>query len=355
MLNNILSTLNTLWASIGTIIASFAIFIVAASIHELSHGFTAYMQGDHTAKNAGRLTLNPLKHISIFGTIIFPLIGIISGLPVIGWMKPVPVNPNSLKDGSKGHALVAFAGPFSNFIQAALATILLKLILIIVPFVPSAVGALIFEYTKLYIQINLVLMAFNMLPIPPLDGGWILLHFSPPSMKQILHNIYRFGFFIIYALIIFDLLDPYFMFVLSISTGALSFLLYGNLFYIFIPTLICLLIGFLLYRGTIKYYLETRKSRVDIQASFEKQAKRDIANKKAHNTILKSYNTIIEKLKNDELLDDKEQELLKEVTSLSFETDNSICNEADFNHNDNYCHSCDNFKKCISRMLKGLA
>ena len=96
------------------VLIQMVIFIISGSIHEFAHAFSAYVQGDDTAKKNNRLSINPLKHIDIVGTIIFPLVGAFSGLPVFGWMKPVPINPANFKNPSRDFAISSFAGPFSN-------------------------------------------------------------------------------------------------------------------------------------------------------------------------------------------------------------------------------------------------
>lgn len=354
MLNNFLTNINSIMTSLDSFIAGFIIFIIAGSIHEFAHAYTAYLQGDNTAKNAGRLTLNPIEHISIFGTIIFPLFGALSGFPVIGWMKPVPVNPYNLKSGSRGHALVAFAGPFSNLIQASLGLALVKIFYISSGFLPQTVTTILITYTEMFIRTNILLMAFNMLPIPPLDGNWILFHFSPEGVKRLLERVSRLGILLVYLFVIIGILRPYLNWVHKFSFSVQYLLIALPLPFSFIPLLLCALFTYLLFRESIKHYIQTKKHRVDIKASFDKQARKDIANKKAHSSMLKEYSSIIEKLKSSELLSEKERALLKELTELKIDTDSSICDEVDFNHDDNYCRSCDSFKKCISRMVKGM-
>src|SRR4030043_1127814 len=109
------------------ILGGMSLFLISGSIHEFFHAFSAYVLGDDTAKRDGRLTINPVYHIDIIGSIIFPLIGAFTGMKIIGWMKPVPVNPMNFKNPSKGHAITSFAGPFSNFMQASFGIIIFKL------------------------------------------------------------------------------------------------------------------------------------------------------------------------------------------------------------------------------------
>lgn len=163
------------------------ILIFSAVIHEYMHGWTADHLGDPTARLAGRLTLNPLAHLEWFGSIILPGLMLISGMPfVFGWAKPVPYNPYNLRDRRWGGAKVALAGPLANFIVAIFFGLLLRFL----PFVSLTFSGLI----ALIVYINLVLMIFNLLPIPPLDGSKILAPFLPVSWQGKYLSLERFGF-----------------------------------------------------------------------------------------------------------------------------------------------------------------
>ncbi|MBN2739235.1 MAG: site-2 protease family protein [Spirochaetales bacterium] len=186
-------------------------FYIAGSVHEFFHALAAYKQGDNTAKSMGRLTLNPLAHIDPFGSVLFPVIGVFTGLPVIGWMRPVPTNPNNYADPSKGGAVTAAAGPFANLLQASLAIVLLKVGFFLYLAVGGVIGKYILFFFSSYLSINLALMVFNLLPVPPLDGGWILRHAIPESQRRYFDNIYRYGFIILYALVFFNIIDIIFV------------------------------------------------------------------------------------------------------------------------------------------------
>lgn len=158
----------------GTIIiVGIPAVLIAIIIHEFSHGLAAYWLGDNTAKDAGRLTLNPIAHIDLFGTIIFPLVMIVSTGAAFGWAKPVPYNPYNLKYQRFGPALVAIAGPLSNLILAIVSLVAFKGLL---PFFDPNTNLMMIFLLYLVI-LNLVLLIFNLIPIPPLDGSKVLFSF----------------------------------------------------------------------------------------------------------------------------------------------------------------------------------
>lgn len=164
-----------------------ALLVPSITFHEYMHGYAAFKLGDPTAKNAGRLTLNPIPHIDIFGTVLLPLLLAFGGGPIFGYAKPVPVNPRYFKDIRKGDLITGFAGPASNL---ALALVGAAIAWGAVPLLPLDEGAariaLIIGYGL--VQVNLVLMFFNLIPIPPLDGSSIVPLFLPDSA---LHGWYR--------------------------------------------------------------------------------------------------------------------------------------------------------------------
>jgi Zn-dependent protease len=162
--------------------------------HELAHGWVAYLMGDPTAKSLGRLSLNPLKHLDPIGTIMLFMFG-------FGWAKPVPVNFNQLRDRHKGMILVSAAGIITNMLLAFSALFLYQLLSLS----PSSMPAELLYY---FAQINIILAAFNLIPLPPLDGSKILMGFASPSVQNFLFRLERYGFFIIIALLYLGVLDP---------------------------------------------------------------------------------------------------------------------------------------------------
>ncbi len=150
------------------------IFLISITIHEFSHAFFAYKMGDSTAKNIGRLSLNPLKHIDLIGTVLIPIAAFSSGIALIGWAKPVPVNPDNFYNKRLGDAIVSFVGPFSNFLFALFLLIMILILPEVILFeTPQKVISLSL-ILKYGIYINLFLFLFNLLPIPPLDGMHIV-------------------------------------------------------------------------------------------------------------------------------------------------------------------------------------
>ena len=172
--------------------------LFAVIAHEVAHGYVAWRCGDPTAKLAGRLTLNPLPHIDLFGTIVFPLVLLLTNAPfLIGWAKPVPVNPYNFRNPSRDHLWVSLAGVSTNMLLAVACTILLGIIARLSGSTGGALG-LMLQYG---IVINVILAVFNILPIPPLDGSWVLYHLLPGNLAESYRRLFPYGFIILIVLL----------------------------------------------------------------------------------------------------------------------------------------------------------
>jgi len=173
----------------------FGILLISLTIHEAAHAWTADRLGDPTARRLGRVSLNPLVHIDWIGTVLLPIIAAVSNLPLIGWAKPVPVSVGNLRHPRRDFMLVAAAGPISNLLQAMAWALVLRVML------ASPDGDVAYFLQRAVI-INLLLMFFNLIPIPPLDGGNVLLGLLPPSLARHYGQLRQYGFLILYALML---------------------------------------------------------------------------------------------------------------------------------------------------------
>ncbi len=183
-------------ATIVYYICSILSFVPALVVHEVAHGFAAWRLGDPTAKAAGRLSLNPLRHIDPFGTVILPLMLMLLHMPVFGYAKPVPYNPSYFKDPRKGDAITGFAGPAANLVMALVAAGVAWLCLPLYETVTHGSFGYYFlgMFLPMFTLINLYLMFFNLIPIPPLDGSSIVALFIPERLLPKWYSIQHYAF-----------------------------------------------------------------------------------------------------------------------------------------------------------------
>jgi Zn-dependent protease len=223
-------------------ILAIIILIISAVFHEFAHGWVAHKLGDDTAQNAGRLTLNPLKHLDPVGSILLPILLIISKAGfIIGWAKPVPYNPHNLRDQKYGDFKVALAGPGTNFIIALFFGIIARLLPLagelkqslfinflrddnsyLLASMQGSLMASIYVLSVIIVFINLILMIFNLIPIPPLDGSKILSTFLPYNWRMKFLELERYGFFILIFLLmlgIFSFIGPIIVYLSVLIIG----------------------------------------------------------------------------------------------------------------------------------------
>ncbi|HYE85323.1 MAG TPA: site-2 protease family protein [Vicinamibacterales bacterium] len=188
------------------------VLIASLSVHEAAHAWAANRLGDPTARHLGRLSLNPAVHVDPIGTLLFPVIAMLTNLPIIGWAKPVPVDVRHLRHPKRDFALIAAAGPASNVVLAVVGAALLA----VVPDTPpgdiagNALSDPLMALLRMFVILNVLLAIFNMLPVPPLDGGNVLIGVLPHAGARVVEQLRPYGFIILYALML---------------TGTLNFLL----------------------------------------------------------------------------------------------------------------------------------
>lgn len=178
--------------------------LLALTFHEFAHGYVAYRMGDNTAKYQGRLSLNPIDHMDIIGTLCLLFFR-------FGWAKPVPVNQNNFYDRKKGIIFVSLAGPFANFILAFICYVILKLIS---PYyLMSKIASFFVEILASAVGMNIGLMIFNLIPIPPLDGSKVLMEFLPYNVRYKMYNLERYSSFLLLILLYTGIISPILGFV----------------------------------------------------------------------------------------------------------------------------------------------
>jgi len=195
------------------------LLIFSVVLHEVSHGYAAYALGDPTAKLQGRLTLNPLKHLDLFGSIIVPIFGYFLGGFIFGWAKPVPYNPYNLRNQRWGEAFVAAVGPLTNITITVVFGLVIR-------FGAGSLPLSLVEIASFLVFINLILTGFNLIPIPPLDGSKILFALLPPRFMKYRYELEHYGFFLVLFFIVFfwGAFLPYILNIFTFITGTTSML-----------------------------------------------------------------------------------------------------------------------------------
>ncbi len=221
---------------IGSVLVQFAVLLFSLSIHEASHAWMADRLGDYTARYLGRVSLNPMAHIDPIGTVLFPILQMITNLPLIGWAKPVPVNSSHLRNPRRDQMFISIAGPASNLVAATSAFLLLAIVKLLSPRGSGLIVNMILTMTVpkhksvlapilgmifFALIINLALALFNFIPIPPLDGHWMLYGILPYNAGRVLERFGSYGFLVLYGLMFLGM----FRFIFIPVHWVLSFLL----------------------------------------------------------------------------------------------------------------------------------
>lgn len=195
----------------------FAAFVVSLTFHEAAHAWTAAKLGDPTARMLGRLSLNPLVHIDPIGTVLFPLIGMFTGAPLIGWARPVPVDVRYLRHPRRDFAIVAAAGPISNLILA----VACSSVFAVLPKQGETLGVVALVLVT-GVMVNVILAVFNLIPVPPLDGGNILSGVVPNGVAESIDRLRPYGFIVLYVLMLSGVLSRL---ILSLQRALVNWLL----------------------------------------------------------------------------------------------------------------------------------
>jgi Zn-dependent protease len=189
---------------VATLVIAFLVLLFSLTVHEAAHAWSASQLGDDTARRLGRVSLNPIVHTDPIGTVVLPLLALVSNAPLIGWAKPTPVNTRNLRHPRRDHVLVTLAGPASNLMIAGAAALALRMVPVggTPPMTALDVAGPLATIATEALQLNVLLAVFNMLPIPPLDGGQVLTGLLPPRLAIPFGAVQQYGFLILMALLL---------------------------------------------------------------------------------------------------------------------------------------------------------
>lgn len=210
--------------NLEAVLLALPILLLSLTAHEFAHAWVALRQGDDTAYRQGRVTMNPAAHVDIIGTLVFPALAIGSGMPLLGWAKPVPTDPRNYRDYKRGDILVSIAGVCANAILAVLFAILAFAVVKIAPHTSGAATDTIriaFQMLLYGVIGNVGLIIFNLLPIPPLDGSHVMYHMLPPKAASSYQQLYPYGFIILWGLVLTGALNVIWPVIRTISNALL--------------------------------------------------------------------------------------------------------------------------------------
>jgi Zn-dependent protease len=181
--------------SVFNLVVVFVSLVISITVHEAMHAYSSHWLGDDTAYHEGRITLNPFKHVDLFSTVLLPLITLILFKVPLLAAKPVPFNPNRVKYDEFGVAIIGFAGPLTNALLAGLGALIINVL-------QGSLGVDALTALIIFVQVNIGLFIFNLIPIPPLDGSRVLYAFAPEPLQRIMAQLEQFGIFIVFALVL---------------------------------------------------------------------------------------------------------------------------------------------------------
>lgn len=190
--------------NLDTLLLALPVLLLSLTAHEFAHAWVALRQGDDTAYMLGRVSMNPAAHVDPIGTLLFPTLAILFGAPVLGWAKPVPTNPRKFRVYRRGEILVSIAGVTANAILAVCFAVLIAVLVAVAgpPQLLPETLSLVFRVLYFGVYINIILIFFNLLPIPPLDGSHVMYHMLPPDLGAQYRRLYPYGMFILWGLVL---------------------------------------------------------------------------------------------------------------------------------------------------------